>query len=408
LFALAFGAPTAVLLACSLTTSLDGLTGGAPPSFDAAQETPAPTPGSDTGPSPTDAAQDAGAPDACALEAQALQADPRNCGACGRDCLGGACVGARCQPVQLATGQGVSRGLLVDATHVYWASRTNGTVVRVLKTGGDVETIVAGLDQPADIAVRLALSAAGARVDSIVWLASGNGQVGLISADGGGARTVTTATLGAGGARNGRVALSPFALYYSNTSVDRVVRVDLVSGSETDVATAENNAFGLAAGTAGGERIYWTADKPDAAGGAYSALPNGGGRLTLAAGQSTPRTLALAQGPRPADVDRVAWVTAIPDGGVYRAEVSADGGVVGPILLARANEPWAVVDHAVHGVYFTSSATPGGVFRCPPSGCGDASPEVVAAGLVQPTYLALDDLAVYVSAADGNVYRIAR
>src|SRR5690349_21776850 len=36
--------------------------------------------------------------DVCAV----LNADPAHCGACGHDCLGGACVGAKCQPVILA------------------------------------------------------------------------------------------------------------------------------------------------------------------------------------------------------------------------------------------------------------------------------------------------------------------
>jgi hypothetical protein len=49
--------------------------------------------------------------------------DPKNCGACGHDCLGGACTGGACQPVAIGAGTDESPALLfVDDTYVYWTN----------------------------------------------------------------------------------------------------------------------------------------------------------------------------------------------------------------------------------------------------------------------------------------------
>ena len=46
--------------------------------------------------------------------------DPKNCGACGHDCLGGACTAGQCRPVAIWTGR-ADPPLYVDAEYVYWA-----------------------------------------------------------------------------------------------------------------------------------------------------------------------------------------------------------------------------------------------------------------------------------------------
>ena len=81
------------------------------------------------------------APDAepvCGLEVN-LENDPANCGTCGHDCLGGECANSLCEPIELATGQGTLRGIVVDATHVYWTGPQ--WVRRVVKTGGAREDV---------------------------------------------------------------------------------------------------------------------------------------------------------------------------------------------------------------------------------------------------------------------------
>ncbi len=51
----------------------------------------------------------------------ALASDPRNCGACGHDCLGGGCMAGQCQPVTLVTGRPSLAGIALDGSNVYFA-----------------------------------------------------------------------------------------------------------------------------------------------------------------------------------------------------------------------------------------------------------------------------------------------
>ncbi|MDP3410121.1 hypothetical protein [Bosea sp. (in: a-proteobacteria)] len=88
-----------------------------------------------------------------------LLTDSRNCGACGRDCLGGACSGGVCQPVILATGLSPAR-IAIDAQFVYWTNEgtsannyTDGFISRVPKNGGAPVTLLNNLPRPMGIAV---------------------------------------------------------------------------------------------------------------------------------------------------------------------------------------------------------------------------------------------------------------
>src|SRR5215467_10227089 len=64
--------------------------------------------------------------DACA--GVYLSSDPKNCGACGHDCLGGTCVTGICQPVIIANGVTDLEGLAIDAANVYWTDAIGGGV----------------------------------------------------------------------------------------------------------------------------------------------------------------------------------------------------------------------------------------------------------------------------------------
>lgn len=56
-------------------------------------------------------------------------------------------------PVELAATQNGPRGVAIDQTHVYWTNQEEGTVRRVLISGGAVEDIACGQEKPVNVAV---------------------------------------------------------------------------------------------------------------------------------------------------------------------------------------------------------------------------------------------------------------
>ena len=58
--------------------------------------------------------------DGCELD---TDIDPVNCGACGRDCLGGACSGGACEVLVLSTQPNAPWGIDNDGAYLYWSNR---------------------------------------------------------------------------------------------------------------------------------------------------------------------------------------------------------------------------------------------------------------------------------------------
>ncbi len=387
-FALFFGA--ACVAACTLTTSFDGLQGGLGPgaaTADARASDDAPS--STDGASPRDARADAlgdtGAPIVDASIDAACPSDttgdPRNCGAC-HDCVGGACIGSVCQPSVLASSQGVPRGLSVFNGNVYWASNTQGTVMRVGTDGTGLTPLLSGQNAPLDIAVR---------ADGIVLL-TGDGAVTTASLDGAGARAIVAAT---GSGVTGRIATSGASVYFTRSPERVLSRVAQDGGAATALATAQTNPFGLAASAT---RVFWSADIDG--GGAVQAIdPDGTNATVLVSGQVTPRTLALFG-------STLYWVNSTASGNVMRAVLQADGGVQTSAVATAQSTPWAVVDDGT-SIYWTTAVSAGGVYTCPRTGCGGA-PRTLLSGLATPTYLATDSRAVYVATNSGTILKIAK
>lgn len=72
------------------------------------------------------------------------QTDKVNCGRCGHDCLGGDCKAGVCQYVALAGSLAAPGALALDEKYVYFATQGDGRVMRILKSGGTVDTLVTG------------------------------------------------------------------------------------------------------------------------------------------------------------------------------------------------------------------------------------------------------------------------
>jgi hypothetical protein len=76
-----------------------------------------------------------------------LETDERHCGACGRDCQGGACSSGQCGPVQVVAAQRVT-GIAIDHTFVYFTTGADGslntqqtTIARAPRAGGAAEAV---------------------------------------------------------------------------------------------------------------------------------------------------------------------------------------------------------------------------------------------------------------------------
>lgn len=122
----------ALVSACSITTDLDGLSGG-----------PLSTDASDGGREAGNLEPPVEAGPVCTA-GQDFSADPKNCGACGHDCLGGQCFQSVCQPLLLASA--ATAHIKVDATHLYLADKNRRVITRVPKRGGAEETLASGQD----------------------------------------------------------------------------------------------------------------------------------------------------------------------------------------------------------------------------------------------------------------------
>jgi len=139
-FVIAIGG-AALGTACSLFIDTDDLGGQAAPSSlnDGGQQS--------TPPDAT-AGADGGNGIACVAD---FKNDAKNCGVCGRDCLGGACVEGRCQVAEFAKLSGVPWYMTSDADALYVLTRntenapTEGDVLRVEKSTRKVTTLAKGI-----------------------------------------------------------------------------------------------------------------------------------------------------------------------------------------------------------------------------------------------------------------------
>lgn len=305
----------------------------------------------------------------------ATDANDANCGACGRNCQGGACSGGHCSPVVLAKDQSAPYRLAVNSTHVYW---TEGAAVkRVQKVGGFVDTIYGGdPNQPFE-----STWAVVATESDVYWTASNPGTV-YRAAPGG----------------QNRVAF----------------------------ASGQDSAAGIAVDST---HVYWVRYTTAAGGGVYRKLITGGSVELVSSDVGGPSALAV-------DADSVVWV-ATQGGRVMKADKAA--GATPVILKDGVEGPWSVAVHGDFvfvieddvefgrvlripktggdavvladkqrfpftvaaddsGVYWTS-AFDGKVLRCDFDG---ANQRVVARELNTPEGLALDETTVYFGELLGN------
>jgi hypothetical protein len=204
-----------------------------------------------------------------------LKTDSANCGVCGHDCLGGLCQAGECQPVKLASGQGQTVGIALDATHVYWTSSNNGTVTKVSKGGGTPTTLASGISAPFGIAVDST---------SVYWVANSGGNVYKAPIGGGNSTILASAQ---GGPLN--IAVDATNVYWTNTT-GSIMEVPIAGGSPVVIATGQT-PLGLAIDA---NYVYWVNGYFGSSNATVNKVPKGGGvPIVLVSGQTRPTAISV-------------------------------------------------------------------------------------------------------------------
>jgi hypothetical protein len=290
-----------------------------------------------------------------------LGSDPKNCGACGRDCAGGACNVGQCAPVVLASNQSSPNVLVLDQGSVYWAAYYSYTIDKVGKDGGTPTTLSQAEVYPSGVAVD---------GTAIYWASRGYG-----SSDG----FVRRAPLAGGGP---------------------VTIVGGLSTRPSAVAVDANKVY------------YATLGDFSATGGAIASAPLGaadaGAGTALAPQQNNPMFLTI-------DANAIYWSNngtfvapdaGAPNGSIVKCATPACAG--GPQTIASAqNHPRgiAVDTDTIYWTNFGANQNDGAIMKCPKAGCGTGA-TVLASNLVYPDGIAVDAKYVYFTSHGSQLYRL--
>ena len=273
-----------------------------------------------------------------------------HCGRCGHDCLGGTCAGGACQPLLLANGIQNPYGLVKDFDYVYG-------------TGDDA-----------------------------------NGQVWKVPVDGCVAPENCASLLSSGGARYKDIALDDEALFFTDKSANRVVRIQKTGGAECVLATGQQTPVGIAVDDT---YVYWAAQSGNEIWRASKACASGSPPEVIIVSTPSPQLLRL-------DASGLYWTSL--DGGLV-SWASVDGTSTEPVWSGSTPGNFmfglAMDDQWVYwreGYHLSSSGT-ARVARAPRDRSGTL--EVLADDQVNPRYLAIDETHVYWT-ADDAVRRVAK
>jgi hypothetical protein len=364
-------AVAALLVACGLSTlgsgsSAPGDEGGAPAeagtTVDASNKPDALS--SDTGTSPSD-----GGADACNAD---LSSDPKNCGACGHDCLGGGCEKHACLPFRVAFTDASAESIATDDAGVYWVVPNGSAVLQCPPAGCAAAPGVLS----ASFVNTVALVAAGQGLSVL-----DTNDLQSVTTPGGAASIVfpssSTINNGVGLCTDGNGHLLVLS---SNSGGTRfVARIFPDGGGEADLAsTNQLSAIGCGAGhvlwmeNISGPDAIFACDDPADCGAPGSIYP----------GPNTNETHIVASGDQ-------AYFTRRDRGTLNRCAIA---GCPEPTVLYTGNDLNGIgIDDRF--VYFTSGSG-GVVARCSHDGCA-ASYTVLAKNQINPHALIVTDTAIY-------------
>lgn len=353
-----------------------------------------------------------------------LQTDPKNCGRCGRDCLGAPCTAGRCDPIVLASGLTNPSGLWLTADKVYittgphHAKPPAGTVLELAKTAGVApKQIRGGQVEPW-----------GLFIDGItLYWADSDYTNNDMNRHGGIWRCTlpacATETLVAGAEWPVNPILVDGVVYIPEANASQFSRV-LLNGQQKYVVLAGGSApLNIAADKT---HVYGTTTATEL----YRALLDGGGTEPVGpqsapVGSPPPYNVAIP-GDIKLDDDRYYYSYSLTgETGGGRVVSRSKANVAGPLLeygVGSGNtRPRGIALDNTY-IYWTNwgtsvghiSNSDGDVRACPKAGCPASGPIILAKDLEKPYHIAVDDTAVYVSIytstdqATGQVIKIAK
>jgi hypothetical protein len=280
-----------------------------------------------------------------------------------------------CDALTLALGQNAPWAIALDADNIYWTNRgtsTDGSVVKLPKTGGMPVSLATALHFPGGIAVN------GTTV------LFGGFTLGIVSVpiDGGPTATVVPSDAADGGGVE--LAVDPDFVYWTNAGAPGVVmKATLDGGSVTTLAYNLASPSGFAIDSS---YVYWS---EVGSGTVRKVSVGGGGFTTLASNQGITLPPALA-----VDAFNVYWP--VSSGAIMSVQIA--GGDPSTFLPASAGAVTVAVDDTY--VYFGSNNS--AVYKAPKGG-GPVALLAAATPGGGAGAMAVDDKYVYWCAgASGN------
>lgn len=229
----------------------------------------------------------AGGLTACDDACVELDSDSNNCGSCGHECAGSTCEAGLCTAAALVSGLADPRALALDDSHVYWAT-AGGTIERISKAGGAIETITETQDSPGTLVVD---------TTHVFWIDDATGAVMRQKKNGKGNPKLLSVGTGARG-----LAQDDASIYFSRKIKKGDIRVvQKMGGGNVTLAEGQPSPTELAVR---GEYLFWSGfaaaeegdDDGEGGSGADSDLPGGYVRRLPRLGRGTATTLATGEG----------------------------------------------------------------------------------------------------------------
>jgi hypothetical protein len=314
--------------------------------------------------------------------------DPKNCGACGHDCLGGACTLGVCQAIEMAANQGSLMILALDDQFIYWGGEL--AIIgkkRIDNSGMSTVLVPAGEVAYSGVLVGQTLYWANDFRDS--------GVRGCMLPDCAGGPSLLVSA--AAPPESVAYSASTSTLYWTQaTSIWHKV---LPSGTATQFVATTNRPFELVSDDL---FLYWSEynattktteiRKENLTGGSSSSLATG---LTSVDGivPYGKKLYGVFGGEGAQSIGTIALPTGI--------------GSASPALFAPVATTFSLaVDES--GVYWEQrdDASNGSIRHCPLAGCS-GDPEILAP-TTKPWAIKTDSKAIYWVTTDGSVMKLAK